>query len=57
MKHPATGQVIMPGQSYAEPEDSEHQELQPLTEPVVLVQTVADPESTLKVAASSRRRK
>lgn len=57
MKHPITGQVIMPGQTYAEPEESEMQELKEITEPIVTVQTVADPESTKKAAAVAKRNK
>lgn len=57
MKHPLTGQTIMPGQSYMEPEENKKQELKEPAEPTVTVQTVADPEATQKAIATSKRNK
>ena len=53
MKHPLTGQTIMPGQSYAEPEEIEPQELKEPADPLVTVQSVADPESTKKATVKA----
>ncbi|MCF8566906.1 hypothetical protein LLE49_19490 [Alicyclobacillus tolerans] len=54
-KHPITGQIIMPGQSYMEPEDSERVELVESDDPGILVQTVADPEATRKAIREQRK--
>lgn len=53
MKHSLTGQTIMPGQSYAEPEEVASEGLMDTaTDPTITVQTVADPESTKKATAT-----
>ncbi|WP_088187548.1 hypothetical protein [Desulfosporosinus sp. FKA] len=57
MRHPLTGQIIMPGQSYMELKENEKQELKYPAEPAVTVQTVADPEATQKAIAASKRNK
>lgn len=58
MKHPLTGQTIMPGQSYVEPEEVASEELKdPATDIGITVQVVADPESTKKAAAVDKSSK
>ena len=58
MKHPLTGQVIMPGQLYTEPEKEPSSGLQePTEQPDIHVQSIADPESTKKAIATNRRNK
>ena len=57
MKHPLTGQTIMPGQSYAEPVESGEQELKESAESDLTVQTIADPDATQKEIAVKKGNK
>ena len=57
MKHPLSGQVILPGQSYAEPEAVAHEELEEQADPGLIIQTVADPEATKKARAAAKLNK
>lgn len=52
-----TGQIVMPGQSYAEPEAAAPAELKESEISPVIVQTIADPEATQKAIAASKRNK
>ena len=54
MLHPVTGQVILPGQSYAEPIESDELDLVDPADPGLLVQRVADPEATKKARAAAK---
>lgn len=57
MHHPITKQVIMPGQSYAEPTDSEQLELVDPADLGLLVQRIADPEATKKARVAVKSNK
>lgn len=52
-KHPLSGQIIMPGQSYTEPADQEPVELID-ADGAVTVQTVADPKAFEKATRGAR---
>ena len=59
VEHPLTGQIIMPGQYYAEPEEDGADKLKKAEkpDPTITVQHIADPESTKKAAASAQSNK
>jgi len=54
MRHPHSGQVVLPGQQYMVPEDTEPLELVGASLPYITVQTVANPKESKKLSTTRR---